>query len=412
MSSIVQPPTASANQPPATPPPVAAAATGTTPPASATPVEAQPSSDITITSTTDTPEQVAAALKHEIHGTPTLEQQTAALAAVEAAKQATAAETQEPPIDAAAASAAASTLAKRKKSGMDELKDRVDQLTYEREENRRAAEQRAAEAAAHAAEAARLKAENDALRAGKPVPGQPTTAKEAPKKPELKDFEGQPDPYAAFSEAVGQWAKDLAVFETNAELDRRLSTRDKADQDRQTQAQYLDAQERTFAAHKARVEQFRAATPGYDDTVSKAMQAIKDSEEGVFAIPPVLQEHILHTETGPALFFHLAQDQKEFRRIASIEKTGPMLVALGRYEAKLESQGKLAPKAQPTAVDPATRARDALTSSSSAAAAVTTAPPPPPLVGSGTTASTVPLDQLDYQDYAKQRNAQERARRR
>jgi hypothetical protein len=408
MSSIVQPPTAPASPSPATPPPVAAAATGTPPPApAAAPVPAE-SSDITITSTTDTPEQVAAALKHETPAAPapTTEEQAAQAAAAATATKTTADE------DEAAAAVAASdagrTLSGRKKT----YQQRLDEVVFEREENRRAAERESAAAQAHAAEAARLRAENEALRTGKPVPGAKPAAPEAPKKPELKEFEGQPDPYAAYSEAVGQWARDTALAEARAEIDAKMAARDRTDRDRQAQSAAQAAQERTFATHRARVEQFRAATPGYDDTVSKAMLAIKDSPEGVFEIPPAIVDHVQQTETGAALFFHLAQDQKEFRRIASIPQVGPMLIALGRYEAKLESQGKLAPKTPAAATDPATRARDALTSSSSAAAAVTTAPPPPPLVGSGTTASTVPLDDLDYQSFAKQRNAQERARRR
>lgn len=408
MSSIVTPPTAPASQPPATPPPVAAAATGAPPPAPAAAVEAPaPSSDITIASTTDTAEQIAAALNHKIPAAPapTAEEQAAQAAAAAAAVE-------NPPVDAAAASEAARTLAKRKKTGHEEMRDRIDQVTFEREEQRRIAEIRTAESAANAAEAARLKAENEALRTGKPVPGAKVEAAAPPPKPELKDYEGQPDPYAAWTEAISDWKAERAAEKVRAEFTGQLSARDRAEQERRAQQTFVQGQEQTFATHKTRVDAFRSATPDYDAKVSEAMQAIKDSAEGVFFIPKELEDHVLHTETGTALFYNLVQDQKEFRRIATIERVGPMLVALGKYEAKLEAAGKLTPTAARPAPDAATRARDALTSSSSAAATVTTAPAPPPLVGNGSTASTVPLDQMDFRDFAAARNAAERTRRR
>ena len=99
-----------------------------------------------------------------------------------------------------------------------------------------------------------------------------------------------------------------------------------------------------------------------------------------------MQDTVLSSESGPALMYHLCKNPETCDRIASL----PPLVAikeLGRLEAQLEV---------------------ASSGPTQAARTVTKAPKPiKPVGGSAIASSTVPMDQMNYQDYRRVRNKQE-----
>lgn len=396
--------------PPPTPPPVAPGTPAAAPPVPApsdgAPVEG--ADDVTITSTTDTQEQVQAALDHK---TPDPAAKTPAAAPVVPKVEPPAA----PPTPDPVATEAAKTLAGRKKT----LQERIDEATWEKHEHRRQAE-------AAAADNARLRAENEALKAGKPVPGAapaPVKPAEPPPKPKLADFQNDPavvDPYEAWTEAVSDWKAERATEKLRAELTGKIETDRKADQDRTEGERAAFANQQAMQSFSQRAQAYRAAVGGeaYDKVVTQIKQEVADGTREEQVYPPRLQLHVTRSEMGPALIYHFAQHPEDFREIAAMHDTAPslMLVALGRLEGKLEATlPKPAPAgggtAPATPATPATRAVDALASSSIAAVPVSTAPPPPTLVGSAPSATTVPLEDMPYQDYKAMRNAAERRRR-
>lgn len=402
-----------------TPPPTATpAATGT--PAAVLPVPAPVPSDgtpvdgandVTITSTTDTIEQVQAALDHKVPdpaaavgaggGAPPVTPTTEAPPVTAPAT---------PPVDPAVAEAA-KTLSRRGKS----LQERIDEVTFQREEGRRALE-------AQQAETARLKAENEAYRAGKQPPGATTPAAKpdaaTTPRPALKQFQDNPDivdPYEAYTSAVADWTAERAYEKAKAEMAAdRQSDRARTDEERAAAANQQAMQ--VFGTRQA---SFRDTVGGetYDRVVNQIKAEIADGTREEQVYPSRLALHVTRSDMGPALIYHFAQHPEDFREIAAMHDPAPslMLVALGRLEERLTSTykpGKPGATTTPaTPSTPAARAVDALASSSIAAAPVSTAPPPPTLVGSGPSATTVPLDQMPYQDYKAMRNAAERRRR-
>ena len=90
-----------------------------------------------------------------------------------------------------------------------------------------------------------------------------------------------------------------------------------------------------------------------------------------------MQDSVMNSDMGPAVMYHLCRFPEECDRIAAL----PPMVAIremGKLEARIEA---------------------AQTGPVSSAASVTQAPRPIKPVGGGATASTVPLDQMDYQSY-------------
>ena len=95
-----------------------------------------------------------------------------------------------------------------------------------------------------------------------------------------------------------------------------------------------------------------------------------------------MQDTVLHSEHGPALMYHLCQNPEECDRIAQMHPLAA-IKEMGRLEMQLE----VATHPGPTHV----------------AEPVTKAPRPIKPVGGGATASTVPLDQMSYQDFKRAR---------
>jgi hypothetical protein len=264
-------------------------------------------------------------------------------------------------------SEAGKKLAKRKRS----LQERINELTHDKYATVR-------ERDAAVAEVARLNALLETV-AKAPAKPQPSDARATAAKPKVEDFQT----YEDFVEALADWKADQKATaragEVKKEIDDRLAAERQADVDQAT----ARAQQQILTSYAARVDEFRKTHPD----LNAALEQV-DSDE--YVVPPMMRAHILQSDIGPALQYHLAKNPDDFRRIAALPP-GPMLVQLGKLEARLDV---------------------ATPGPTSAAAPVTRATPPIKPVGGSATASTVPLDELPYQDYKKRREAEIAARRR
>lgn len=231
------------------------------------------------------------------------------------------------------------------------------------------ASQLAREKAAEAARANALAHELDALKRGatQPQPPQrpdftaPTPAGEPQeaKRPEQGNFEN----YEEYQEALVDW-----------KVSQRLDTHEKERAERVEQQRQTDSQRQVVAAHEARIDAFRTENPDFDATVVEA--------NGNLPITQPMVDTIYNSEHGPALMYHLCQNPEECDRIAQMHPLAA-IKEMGRLEMQLE----VATHPGPTHV----------------AEPVTKAPRPIKPVGGGATASTVPLDQMSYQDFKRAR---------
>ena len=295
-----------------------------------------------LTSTTDAPEVVTAAL-----GAPaSKETSSEASAAAAQTKDESAAdsETADETTDADEVTEAAGDDDKKPKKGGG-FQKRISKLTGDRD---------------------RLAEENQALKrqlagnapAAKPAEAQkPAAPPEAPQydkpKPKLEDFET----LESYTEAVSDWKSDERDFK-----------RTQADQARQAHAET----QKLVDTWRTREAEAKAAYDDYD----AAIQAVSH-----IRISPQHQRAILECEHGPEIAYELAKNPDELKRIAAMSPLNAAR-ALGRLEAKFASSDEpsTAPKTETKA---------------------SAAPKPikPVNAGSKTSASTKNPDQMSYREY-------------
>ena len=176
-------------------------------------------------------------------------------------------------------------------------------------------------------------------------------------RPTQDDFET----YEQFQEALVDWKVNL-----------RLTERDASDRERIERESVNRAREKSVAAHTARIDAFRQEHDDFDAVVEQGKN---------LPMTAPMQDSVMNSNMGPAVMYHLCRFPEECDRIAAL----PPMVAIremGKLEARIEA---------------------AQTGPVSSAASVTQAPRPIKPVGGGATASTVPLDQMDYQSYRRAR---------
>jgi hypothetical protein len=149
-----------------------------------------------------------------------------------------------------------------------------------------------------------------------------------------------------------------------------------------------DAREKTqratrdlVAAHTARIDEFRTKHEDFDAVVEAGQH---------LPITQPMQDSVLNSDLGPEMMYHLCRNPEECDRIASMHPI-VAIKEMGRLEARLEV---------------------ARTGPTPTAKSVTRAPRPIKPVGGGVTASSVPLDQMSYQDYKRAREQQIEGRQR
>ena len=176
-------------------------------------------------------------------------------------------------------------------------------------------------------------------------------------RPNQDDFET----YEQFQEALVDWKLNL-----------RLSERSAAERERIDRESARRAQADLVATHEARIDGFRSEHDDFDAVIEQGKN---------LPMTRPMQDSVLHSDMGPAVMYHLCRFPEECDRIAAM---APMeaIREMGKLEARIEA---------------------ATTGPVSSAATITRAPRPIKPVGGGATASTVPLDQMDYQSYRRAR---------
>jgi len=186
---------------------------------------------------------------------------------------------------------------------------------------------------------------------------------EQPSWPRPKPTQAQFASYEEYDDAKDEWRD--AKKEHEREQREREHAVARLEQERETRWQQS-------------VGEFSTATADFEDVLS-GVRHIHFGE--------ALQKAIKDSPMGARLAYELARAPKELERIAKL----PPLAAvreLGKFEAKFDSA-------------PPTKKIE-----------VSKAPEPITPVGRGATTSTVPLDQMDYQDFKRARQRQIAARRR
>lgn len=329
------------------------------------------SDTLRLVSTTDTPEQVEAAMARAT-GEPVTPPADGAAATAEATAEGAAAvvEGEPPPAEGAAAevdpkvSEAARVLAESKRSKADERKAsiqaEIDKLNWQKHHT-------ASLVAAEEKRLADLQAE--AAKVGKPAEAAPAVAQ----RPKVEDFAD----YDQFTEALADWKAEIKVAAVRAEIKAitdGLKARDDSAQ-QTTEQQQIAAIE---AAHTERVATYAKAQADYADVMAAA------ASDPQFAMSPQMYAHMVNSDMGPELAYALAKlPPAEFRAIADLPERR-MLATLGRLEGKiLASRPAVAPPTGPTAKAP-----------------LNLPPPPPkPVSGSGS-ASTKSPDQMTPAEYS------------
>ena len=285
---------------------------------------------------------------------------------------------------------------------LETLQAEINQLT--REKHRTAAEKddAARALATLREEAAELKSEIEEarrLRAGGKKADDPAKPEDAKPKPERKaepqedDFEDFRDWVKAHAAWVREEAKLDAIEAAEARGKEAESARESATkeaEEKRAREEFEATRNQLAAKHSARVQAHLKANPGF----AKLME-----DAGALPTNPAIDEHILHSEMGPALMQYLAEHPDECEAIAALGP-GPAIAALGRIEERIDQASKAAKSGSAPKPKPVTRAT-----------------PPVSPVGGG--AEVVDADDdgdavLDLEfgpEYVRRMNAKDKARR-
>jgi hypothetical protein len=209
-------------------------------------------------------------------------------------------------VDDAAASEAGRTLAARKKSAQ----QRIDEITWEREEARREVGRLRQELERRPSEAAKP-ADSSSASAVTMAPTRP--------KPALESFASADDPYSAWMESVAEWKAEQIIEQREAK--------------RQAQT--------AVAAHVEREQAFAVAHPDYPTVVSTSSAPVS------WAMGAAIHQ----SDRGPEIAYHLAQHPEVAAELArETAQSGPDTVGLVRrlLESRLDpapsGSGSSAPK--------------------------------------------------------------------
>jgi|TARA_R110000824_G_scaffold116455_12_gene267939 hypothetical protein len=182
-------------------------------------------------------------------------------------------------------------------------------------------------------------------------------------RPKQEDFET----YEEYQDSTVEWKVQQKI--NDYEADQRV---------RIEREQVQRAQGEIVATHTARIDTFRSAHEDFDAVIA---------EGASLPVTPPMRDAVLNSDAGPALMYHLCTNPDECDRIANMHPMAA-IKEMGKLEAQIEAAIPTGPP--------------------SSAKHITQAPPPIKPVGGGATASTVPLDQLPYQEFKRIRDKQER----
>lgn len=280
-----------------------------------------------------------------------------------------------------------------------QLQAEINALTREMHRHRADVEKTRAERAAEErqltdlrAQLADLQAKLDKAQGGKADEGkaEPEKGKAARvEEPKEEDF----DDFRDWVKAHGAWTREQARLDAEEAVaaSRQKDTeteREKAE--REQKARFAADRKQLADQHASRVTAYEAEHPEF----AKLMD-----EAGALPTNDWMDEHILHSEKGPALMQYLAENPEECERISKLA-LGPTLVALGRIEARLEQTSETAKSGSAPERQATTKAR----------------PPVNPVGGTTAVDADAGDDDLATMDfgpeYVRRMNARERERNR
>lgn len=342
--------------------------------------------EVTITSTTNTPNEVRAALgmkpEAPVAVTPPANPETPVAEAVETPVKAE--PTPDTKAEDAAAGDAAKTLAKRRGT----LQDRLDRLTREKLTARE--------------EAAALRREVEALKAAKAPTSTPSLAEtktepvvEAKPEPKQEDFEEFNDYLKARSLYDRQVAKEEAKAEMRAEIQRQREA-DKREADQARDAAAVQEQQTAF---NARMNEARKRHPDLDEVLEQNTNV---------PVSATMKAAIHNEEYGAELLYYWATHATEADEIAALNPA-QALKAIGKLEARYEA-GTLFNDA--TDDDAPETLAEGVAVRKGEKVPVSKAPAPPTRVGGGAAAVAKDPEKMTQKEYNAMRDAQIRARKR
>lgn len=297
-----------------------------------------------------------------------------------------------------------------------QLQEQINESVRKKHASRQEAEAEEARLADLRRKRTELEAEVAALEAKKPsatpAAGAPATADlevkiqaaiaakhaQAPPKPELGDVDAQGKPkyenYEQWTDAVAAWRADRAS--EAAEVRTELRVLDRIEKQQTADRERIDRESATreHGEHLARFatksEEFRKTHADFDAVVEQARDVVQDlvREVGPHVMDTIERYTTRDADHGPALVYHLSTHTDELERIAKLPPAY-QLIELAKLDARMEAAAPPPPARPP-------------------AAPVTQAPPPITPVSGSPTAPGVPPDDEDFQTYKARRNAEER----
>lgn len=314
------------------------------------------SDDVTVASTTDTAEQVAAALG----ATPAPETPAAPVA--------------DPAVTPTTSATAAPVTPAEPSKGKGSAEDRIGRLTWEKHKL--------------ASEAEALRLENERLKKGEPATPAAEAAPTAPavfaeEVPDIDDYESVKD-WAKAYDAYNKRRSEHAVQAAITVERQRVETSERS-----------KGAETVVARHKSRLDEYRKSHPDFDTLAQQVM------EEGV-QVSGEIHAFVVQSEIGPAILHELAKDLNECRRISALP---PHLqfAELGalQYRLKTANSANGNGSARPAEGGPASTVTNPPAQPATSAAPRAAAPPPPiaPLSGAGNVIAAKDPNEMTQEEY-------------
>jgi len=348
-----------------------------------------PDDTITLISTTDTPEQVTAALT----GKPVEAPATPPPAApVDEAAPPPAPPAEETPEerDTREASEAGSRLAKRKAK----IQDEIDELTRSKHAVRRDVEAEEARLAALRAERPAIDPSHAPRAQAPPEPAVAAPPDETRPEPKLDALDDKGvAKYATYEDYLSdhaKWTREEAVAAAKKIVEQeKLAERERIERDSASRVV-----NEHLATYNTDLETFKKTHADFDAAFDDAKDAVQETLIGLGpnALKIIDGYTVFDAEDGPALTYYLLKHPDELKAIA-LKAPHQQVVHLARLDERLRSGTAKATGTSPAAPTP------------------TRAPEPIKPVGSGPTATTVPIDEESFQDYKLRRERDLRARR-
>jgi hypothetical protein len=249
----------------------------------------------------------------------------------------------------------------RSKSG---FQKRIDKLTRERHADRD--------------RLAALEAELQSIKGAKPAVVEETKpAVEADPEPKEADFTD----FKEFTKALARWT----FRQEKKEQDTKTA-------EQSAQEKFNAERKAEFDAHLSRLDEARERYDDFDDVADRVQRS------GSFQLPQATQVAIVGAENSGDVVYYLMKHPEVCKKILGMNDARAVM-EIGRISAQLEPREAEAEEEEEMVPVGAPRPKK-----------TSTAPAPIRPVSGSATRSSVPLDELSYQDYRRIRDQQDKAR--